>query len=234
MKVVVFGLGRFGSQVAKTLAERHVEVIGVDKEKKITDELKDVLSLTQNLDCGTEEGLEAVELENTDVAVLAMGEGENVSAKIAAFLHEKRKEEKYKDMKVIARAGERAQARVLELAEVTRIVRVEEDAGAYVANLIQEPLFKDEDKDKIYIGPNGDSCKIKAEKKKFIGKTLRELNFGERFKVYVYRIVGKDGQEKALVPPADYKVEEGDILEILGKNEDIEKFKEKYAGEITT
>ncbi len=234
MKVVVFGLGKFGSQVAKILAERHITVLGVDKEEKITDEVHKNLGITtQNLDCSTEEGLEAVDLEDTDVAVVAIGENKEACTNITAFLDDKNKEKKEKenkDMKIIARAGDPAQARALEKLGATRVVRLEEDAGIHVANLIKEKEWED----RIYIGPNGSSCKIKAENKKFIGKILDELSFGKKFKIYIYRVVGKDGKEKALVPPADYKVEEGDILEILGESENIKKFKEKYAGEITT
>lgn len=230
VKVIVFGLGKFGAQIGKTLAERRVSVLGVDRERKIIEgELKDILASTQCLDCSTEEGLEGVDLENTDVAVVAIGEDYEASTKITAFLKEKKHHnENMKNMKIIARAGDPAQARVLQELGPTRIVRVEEDAGTYVANLILSTGSR-----YIYIGPNGDSCKIKAENKKIVGKTLDELNFEKKFKVYIYRIVGKDGKEKALVPPADYKVEKGDILEMLGKSEDVNKLKKKFTDEIT-
>lgn len=232
MKVIVFGLGRFGSRVAKTLVERKVDVLGVDKEKKLADEITEAFGIvTQNLDCSTEEGLKEVDIEKTDAVVVAIGESDEASTKITAFLKEKKDEnENLKDMKIIARAGDPAQARVLQRLGATRVVRLEEDAGIHVANLIQEPFLKD----RIYIGPNGNSCRIKAENKRVVEKTLTELDFGKKFRVYVYRVVGKDGQEKALVPPADYKVEEGDILEILGKHDDIETFEKKFAKEITT
>ncbi len=231
MKVVVFGLGRFGSQVAETLAERGVDVVGVDRDEELTVGMKDKLRRTQHLDCSTEEGLKGVELENTNVTVVAIGENDEAATKITAFLKEKKDEnEDLKSMKIITRAGDPAQARVLEKLGATRVVRLEEDAGIHVANLIKEKVLEH----RIDIGPNGASCRIKIEKKRFIDKTLRELAFGEKFKVYIHRIVGKDGEEKALIPLADHKVEEGDILELMGKSEDIKKFKEKHAGEITT
>jgi CIC family chloride channel protein len=62
----------------------------------------------------------------------------------------------------------------------------------------------------------------------FVGKTLQELNVRYRFGVEVVLIKrsGTGGGEAALISPAGYRIEHGDILLLAGQEQDVNRIKE--------
>jgi len=75
----VIGLGRFGSSVAKTLAEKGYQVLAVDVSEHITQDISDEVTQAVCLDATDEKALRTVGIENVDVAVV--GTGTNLDSK---------------------------------------------------------------------------------------------------------------------------------------------------------
>jgi len=73
-KFAVIGLGRFGATLARTLAERGAEVIAVDKDARIVEEFKEIVTLAVKLNSTDEEALRSQGLDKVDVAVVSIGE----------------------------------------------------------------------------------------------------------------------------------------------------------------
>lgn len=61
------------------------------------------------------------------------------------------------------------------------------------------------------------------------GKTLRELAFRAKHKVYVAAVIR--GEEVTPNPPSDYKVEEGDAIGVMGSHSEIEAFQQYVVAE---
>jgi len=57
------------------------------------------------------------------------------------------------------------------------------------------------------------------------GKTLKEVDFRARFGVNVMAI--KTGEEFNIAPRAEDSIKKGDILVIIGHNDDIKRLEEK-------
>lgn len=85
MKCCVIGLGRFGYQVATTLAENGVEVMAVDSNESIIASIKDHVTQAICMHITDEASLRSLGVDEMDVAVVAIGENLAQSITIAVF-----------------------------------------------------------------------------------------------------------------------------------------------------
>ena len=69
----VFGLGIFGFEVCKVLSEKGMKVIAVDKDRKLVDKVKDMVTQAILIDSTDEDALKNADMQDVDVAVVAIG-----------------------------------------------------------------------------------------------------------------------------------------------------------------
>jgi trk system potassium uptake protein TrkA len=60
----------------------------------------------------------------------------------------------------------------------------------------------------------------------FIGKTLRELDLRAKYNVHIIGIKELVPENFILVPPADFRIKDSDVLIMLGKTQEIRRIKE--------
>ena len=128
--VIVLGLGRFGTAVAKKLYEKNVEVMAVDINYNKVQKIADNVTSAVQADMTDEEALKGLGISNFDVAVI--GTGTNLEASIEASLI-------CKDagvQTIIAKATSETHARILEKIGVDKITYPELDIGNRLANII--------------------------------------------------------------------------------------------------
>ena len=108
---------------------------------------------------------------------------------------------------------------------VDRIIFPERDMGQRLANALTSPKIAD------YLKLSGDCSIIEiSPPKDFIGKTLKQLNVREKYRLNIVAVKRKDknGEETVnVVPLAEEQVQEGDMLLVAGSNEDVEKLTKK-------
>ena len=74
-RIIVFGLGRFGSRLARELESSRIEVVAVDRNGRLVEDIKDDVSVAVQMDSTNEEAMLAQNVGETDVCVIAIGEG---------------------------------------------------------------------------------------------------------------------------------------------------------------
>ena len=112
-KFVVFGVGRYGRQIALKLAKKGAEVYCFDFSEDKIEGLKDDVALAVTMDCTLKKNLLSQSIEDVDAAVIAIGE--NFEATILTCVH-------LIDMgikRIIARASGEQQRTILEKIGVT-------------------------------------------------------------------------------------------------------------------
>ena len=210
---VVIGLGRFGSSVARTLAQGDYNVLAIDSdEERVHDIAEEVTHAVQAdaTDIGT---LKTLGVRNFDVAVVSIGE--NVHSNILATLVLKELGVPF----VVAKAQDELHGKVLEKVGADRVVFPERDMGIRIAhNLISSNVL-----DYIQFAPDYGIVEIVATDKMY-GKTLAELQFRTNYGANVMAI--KRGKDLHIAPGALDKVLEDDVLVVIGKNEDLDKLKD--------
>lgn len=215
----VIGLGRFGSSIAKTLAQKGCQVLVIDKDENKIQDISDAVTQAVCLDATDEKALKAVGIEQIDVAIVSVGNDIEPSILIALLLKEIGIKE------VIAKAVTPQQGKVLEKIGVDRIIFPERDMGERLANALTSPKVAD------YLQLSGNCSIIEiTPPKDFIGKTLKQLNIRAKYRLNIVAIKRKSekGEETVnVVPVAEEKIGEGDMLLVAGANEDIERLKKK-------
>ena len=127
---VVVGLGRFGSVLARRLAEMGHRVTGLDVEEAAVRPLEEVLDEAMVADATDRGVLEAVDLQSANVVVVAMGDEPLRNIITAMHVVE------LGAGRIVARATDAVHARIIKKLGDIEVVLPEQDMGAYVADAI--------------------------------------------------------------------------------------------------
>ena len=208
----VFGLGSFGKSVALTLQSFGCDVIAVDNCYEKIQDIADSVSYAMCGDVTEPEFMKTIGARNLDGAVIAVSE--NLEAAIMATMISKEMGISY----VLVKAMDELQGKILEKVGADSIVYPEIDMGERVA----KKLISTEFIDWIELSPDY-SLTEKLLPKQWEGKSLAELRVREKYGINVIGILKEDKMDMALDPSK--LLQPNDMLFIIGKNSDLEKFK---------
>ena len=222
-RIAVIGLGKFGQSVAETLSQKGKEVLAIDINEDRVRAVSDLVSQAVELDSTDEKALRAAGIENVDAAVVAIGRGLEASIMVTLNLKEIGVKE------IVAKAVSEMHGRVLRKVGATRVVFPERDMGVRIAH----SLLSVSTLEQIQLSNEHSIVEIIAPSV-FVDKTLEELRLRSQYGVDVIALRRKiptvtdkgvtEIEEKLIVAPgADDVVDEGDILVIVGSNDNIHK-----------
>lgn len=221
----VFGLGMFGSEVCKELAERGGKVIAIDRKPDLIEKIKDQVTQALLIDCADEEALKNLALENIDVALVAIGVNIEASILTTALL------KKLGVPFIIARAVSDTHARVLKQVGATEVINIEVEQGKRLANRLISPDIID----RIPIAKNQTLVEMLVPKK-FLNKTIASLDFRKKYNINVISIrrphieiddLGNPVRDEIVLPPDPNEViQPNDILVMVGTEEAVDALKE--------
>lgn len=224
LKVVVFGLGRFGASVATSLYAQGAEVLAIDRGLRLVEEIKDQVSVAVACDATQRSSLEAYDIGHMDVAVV--GIGTNFEASVLVTMN-------CRDMKVpkiIAKALNPMQAQVLRSVGAHRVVMPEEEMGERLA----DHILHDSVVDFVEL-PEGFSLRRIPIPADWAGKKLSDLKLlGDR-KLNLIQIVRPQrkladdpNQEttylKIALPHGETALEAGDFIDVIGPDVNLRKY----------
>ncbi len=215
----VIGLGRFGFSVAKTLAKFDAEVIAIDSEEERVKKVADFVTYAVQLDAMDEKALRSVGVQNVDTAIVSIGENIEASILVVMLL----KEMGIKS--IIAKAVTTLHGKVLENLGVHRIIFPERDMAIRVAHSLIRPRVLEQ----LELSNEYSIVELPSPSN-LSGKTLKESQLRTRYGVNLIAIKRKVTTEKGIIKdswnvnplPSDI-IEEGDVLVLIGLNEDLDK-----------
>ncbi|MBT9133666.1 MAG: Ktr system potassium uptake protein A [Firmicutes bacterium] len=206
----VIGLGRFGSSVARTLQAAGHQVLGIDKSEERVRHNLDNCTRAVEADATDEQALRALGIRNFDTVIV--GVGGDIQASILVTLMLKELGVKH----VLAKAQSELHGRVLYKIGADRVVFPERDMGSRVAkNLVATNILE-----YIELAPDISILEFMVGSA-MVGHSLRQLDFRNKFQANIIAV--KRGDEFSLALKADEKIEEGDVLVVVGKNDDLRR-----------
>lgn len=215
----VIGLGRFGYSIAKTLAEHNCEVIAIDKDEERVKKMADFVTYAVQLEAMDEKSLRSLGVQNVETAVVSIGE--NLEASILVVMILKEMGVKH----IIAKAVTRLHGKVLENLGVNKVVYPERDMAIRVAHNLIHPNIVEQ----LELSPEYSIIELPAPDI-FVGKSLKDMKLRSEYGanlIAIKRKVIEDGVEQEewnVNPhPADV-IHKGDLLVLVGRNKDFEKF----------
>lgn len=215
-RVTVIGLGRFGSSVAKTLHELGYEVTAIDRNEKKIQEAAEWVTLAAQGDGTDQELLRQLNVERSDVAVVA--QGESLEASVLTTLLLKKLDVPW----VVAKATSVLHGELLHKVGANRVVFPELDAG----NRLAHSLGVRHISDYISLSAAAGIAKIEVPTH-LVGHTLAELCGQQQSKFNVLLI--KRGSNLITVPHYQEVIQPHDELVVVGADRAIEAFVENPA-----
>ena len=207
---IVVGLGRFGRAIAETLCQDGAEVLGVDRKMDLVEDMRDVLTHTIQMDAMDRDALEALGVQDFDIAFVTMGSDIRASGTIV--LHLKELGAKH----VIAKAHDEFHARMLQKLGADQVLHPERDMGRRVAH-------------SFVLGNIIDFLVLSSEyslaeihpKPEWVGRTLGEITSDDTIDINVVAI--RSGDTLNAIPQPQQVLNADDVMLIVIREEKLKE-----------
>jgi len=213
-RVVVIGLGIFGSQLARQLYESGLEVVAIDKNRDVVQRIKDHSTKAVLADATDKEVLESIGIDAKDTVVISFGEDLSASTLLTLYLREMKVKE------IIVKVPNEDYKRILLKVGASEAIIPEREMANKVARSIISPNVLE------YLPISEDYTIVElAPPSAFIGKSLADLDLRKKYNLQVIAIRDVLDNKMQLVPRASAIIKDSDVLVIIGKEDDIRKIK---------
>ena len=166
----VFGLGRYGTAVAKELVENGMEVIAIDSEQKIVNDVAAYLPVCKCADVTDAEVISRLGIGNIDTVIVCMASNLEASVMAVTLCKEAGVNT------VIAKCSNEMQQKILLRVGADQVVFPENESGIRLAkNLLSSGFI-----DMISLSKDVSIVEIDV-KKEWCGKNLIELNLRKKY-----------------------------------------------------
>jgi len=206
MKFCIIGLGRFGYQVANSLADNGMDIVGVDMNESIIDSIKDKITQPICMKINDEEDLKSIGADEMDTVIVAMGDFAQ-SILITALL-----KRKLNVPTVITRSISPIHKEILNLVGADQVVLPEQEVGKRLADTLSLPF-----KSLIQITPDFGISQIQA-KESLVGTQAKDVE-----DTYEVKCIAKKTNDEVLLISESYIIKAKDNLIISGNNRNLAK-----------
>ena len=214
-QVVVIGLGRFGSGLARSLYNLGHDVLAMDTNEERVQSMMGQVTYPITGSGTNETVLREMGIPEYSAAVVAVG-SDIVSSVLTCVL--------LKTMGVpyiVARAHDEVHGSALERIGIDKVVHAESEMGMRLAHNLFNPNLHEY----LEIAPTFGLSRMKVPQG-YVNKTLKELGFsGPRDKYGLAVLAIARGREITLNPDVDDKVQVGDTLILAGKDDLLESLR---------
>jgi trk system potassium uptake protein len=204
----VIGLGRFGSSLATTLVSLGHTVLGVERDQALAQQWADEITQTLSLDSTDEDALRDIDITSYQTVVVAIGTNFEANVMTTVALKE------LGVRNVVCKAATLRQRDILLKVGADRVVLPEHESGARLAQELATPGILDT----IKLTEESTISELRVPRK-LSGKTLAQARVESEYGLHVAAAL----REKVITvcPSGDFKLQEDDLLVVLGKNQDI-------------
>ena len=219
---LVMGLGVFGRQAARALAENHMHVLALDVEERPVEMIRNDVDRAVRVDVTNDEALQEIGAFDADVAIISLGRHFDLAVLATHTL----KQRGIKHIHVQVDSEKEAEA--IRAVGATNVIFPERDMAYNLVRRLVTPNIADQ------IPVDDDHGLIEMQTPKdFIGNSLSQLDVRKKHGVFVVAVrrPGNHGHKpKLCVPPdPDEPLEEGSTLFIIGHSERLNKLADKYS-----
>lgn len=207
---VVVGLGRFGSAAARELHALGCEVLAMDVKSEYVQQVANNVTHAVVGDGQDKEVLRALDVGDFDCGIVAIGD--DLAASVLITMNLKELGVKH----LVCKAHDDTHRRVLEKLGADRVVIPEQEHAARLARSLASRNVLDY----IELSEDYGIAEVPAPGI-WNGKSLKDLNV--RAKLGLNIIAVRRGGSIHVSPTADFVMEDGDVVVVLGDNEHLEK-----------
>lgn len=206
----VFGLGEFGSSIAIALEENGCQVLAVDSNEEKVQEISAYVTHAACANVADQAVVRSLGIHNMDGVIV--GIGENLESSIMATICAKECGVPY----VLAKANSDIHATVLKRVGADQVIFPEKATGIRLGRNLASGNFLET----IELSKKFSMVEIEVPKK-WIGKTIRELNLRSKG----INIIARKGdlEDLVLIVDPDSVIQGSETFIIIGSNKDLER-----------
>ena len=206
----VFGLGEFGSSIAIALEENGCQVLAVDSNQEKVQEISAYVTHAACANVADQAVVRSLGIHNMDGVIV--GIGENLESSIMATICAKECGVPY----VLAKANSDIHATVLKRVGADQVIFPEKATGIRLGRNLASGNFLET----IELSKKFSRVEIEVPKK-WIGKTIRELNLRSKG----INIIARKGdlEDLVLIVDPDSVIQGSETFIIIGSNKDLER-----------
>ena len=213
---IVIGIGRFGYSVATSLYRSGYDVLAVDKDIEKIEEISNEVTHAVALDATDEKALHELNIEDYDVAVIAIGGSIQESLLVTLLVKEAGIDE------IICKGQGELHKKLLVKIGAIKVVLPEKEMGLRLANSLKfQSLF-----DYIEICKGSSLAEFTAPKE-WINKTIGEIDIRAKYDVSLIGIKENHGLKMDVSLNADTMIRENDLLILVGRDDNLSKLQSK-------
>ncbi len=208
----VFGLGRYGTAVARELVENDMEVIAVDAEQRIVNDAAAYLPICKCADVTDAEVISRLGIGDIDTVIVCMASNLEASVMAVALCKEAGAKT------VIAKCANEMQQKILLRVGADQVVFPESESGIRLAkNLLSSGFI-----DMLSLSKDVSIVEIEV-KKEWVGKNLIELNLRKKYGFNIVAI--KKGDKVNVNINPEQVLEAENILIVIANTAKLGKLK---------
>jgi trk system potassium uptake protein len=211
-QVVVIGLGRFGSAVARELERLGHEVLAIDRDEQRVNDIASDVTHALELDAADEDALRDAGAAEFGTAIVAISSDAEPSIFATMVL------KRLGVANVIAKAGSLLHGEILSRVGADRVVFPERETGLRLAHSFSVPNVIDY----LDVAPGFGIEKIRPPKA-FIGRSLRELDLKD--KLGITPLALRRGRQVFVNPTRDERIGEDDELIVIGRDDTLDRLR---------
>lgn len=208
----VFGLGRYGTAVARELVENGMEVIAVDADQRIVNAAADQLPICKCADITDPDVIRQLGISNVDVVIVAMANNLEASVMAVTLCKEAGVP------KVIAKCANEMHQKILTRVGADKVVFPENESGIRLAKNLLSSGFVD----MVSLAKNVSMIELDV-KPDWAGKNLIELNLRKKYSINVVALRKGDAVSVDIDPHAP--LQDSDKLIVIANTEKLSKLR---------
>jgi len=213
-RFVVIGLGSFGSALARKLKENGIRVTGIDSDTDKVEDCQGFLFEAVIGDATDRETLASLYLDRADSVLISLGE--DITRSLLATLHAKELGAK----RIIVKGVSREHGKLLKSLGVERVVFPEIEIAEQLADRLTWPSIID------FLPIDSDYSFVEvAMPQSLIGKLLMESDLRRQFGLWVVGVKDIMTGKLTMFPDGEFRFSEDQMLLMVGKEDDLKKFR---------
>ncbi len=223
-KILLFGFGRYGEQIAKNLAlDGHHVAIAASSKEELKTASKDGFEDLYVVDIQNDTQLTDLVLDKDFSHIFCSFDDEEKNIYLTITFRSL-----FRHIPIIAICESKETERKLRLAGATRVIDTMVAAANRLYYIVEKPAVAEAIDEILFRDKSIVFEEIEIPKGSFLdGVNIKDIAFSKKYKIIVIGLVDKElGNRFIFVTRGiNHKIDAGDVLVVVGKKDDIENFK---------
>lgn len=229
-RVIVYGYTSLGSKIAATLKDKNYEVLVVDFDEENLLKAKKNEFEIYNYTLLNDDELISLGIENEIDSIFCVSKSDKNNLFVTLSVRNLNSK-----LKIIAVSRTKAESKKLLVAGATKVLNPNDLGALKIYRNLTKPLMTKVLDDILFTKSDLNISQIYINKNSiFNQKYLKNIKVHKQYNILLLGIMDKELGDKFIFKTKgiNHKIDEGDILVIVGKNNDLQRFRQYVEGTV--